>query len=109
MVNCKIINLCLQNISKIQYNIVNPMTSIVGKFYLSAAEVEYSESVILFGVPSVHLSKNRRIVIGNHEKVRSKSERNAIGINHEVILRTESESVVVSDNDFHPIVIMDAS
>lgn len=68
---------------------------VVGRIYLKAAGVRFGHGTRLFGLPTISLYPGSRIILGDCVTLRSSSRGNAIGVNHEVILRTHSEGAVL--------------
>ncbi|OGQ98730.1 MAG: hypothetical protein A2505_02035 [Deltaproteobacteria bacterium RIFOXYD12_FULL_55_16] len=71
------------------------MQHIVGKLYLKAAGVNFGQGVRLFGLPIISVYPKSQIVIGDRVLLRSSSRGNAIGVNHQVVLRTQSEGALI--------------
>lgn len=113
---------------------------IFGRIYLRAAGVCFGRGARLFGLPTISMSPRSQIILGDNVTLRSSSRGNAIGVNHEVILRTHAAgavlqlgsrvgmsggaisakkrvtigddvligaNVVIADNDFHALSIID--
>ncbi len=82
------------------YNIIyllvlEPLMHVVGRMYLKAAGVRIGQGVQLFGLPTVSMYRASHIIIGDNVTLRSISRGNAIGVNHEVILRTSGDGAVL--------------
>jgi acetyltransferase-like isoleucine patch superfamily enzyme len=79
----------------IERNIVEPVVCRLGRSYLAAAGVSFGKGLMLYGIPLACVHRNSRVVIGDQVSLRSRSKGNAIGVNHEVILRTQAEGAVI--------------
>ena len=75
--------------------IIEPVVQFVGHVYLSAAGVSFGKGLRLYGLPAAYLHKNSKVVLGDQVTLRSKSKGNAIGVNHEVILRTHGDGALI--------------
>lgn len=75
--------------------VLEPLMHRVGRIYLKAAGVRFGQGVRLFGLPTISLHPRSRIILGDSVTLRSSSRGNAIGVNHEVILRTQGEDAVL--------------
>lgn len=126
--------------NKLYLLLLEPLMHIVGRIYLRAAGVRFKRGVRLFGLPTISLYPTSQIILGEGVTLRSSSRGNAIGVNHEVVLRTHGEgallkignrvgmsggaicakkkviigndvmigaNVVIADNDFHSLGILD--
>lgn len=69
--------------------------SVIGRIYLKAAGVRYGCGAQLFGLPTISLYPGSQIILGDSVTLRSSSRGNAIGVNHEVILRTHAEGAIL--------------
>jgi acetyltransferase-like isoleucine patch superfamily enzyme len=70
-----------------------------GRTYLRAAGVNFEKGLRLYGLPLIAIHRNSKIVIGRNVTLRSRSNGNAIGVNHEVILRTMAENALIQIGD----------
>lgn len=75
--------------------IVTPLQHVIGKLYLKAAGVSFGQGVRLFGLPIISIYPKSQIIIGDNVSLRSSSRGNAIGVNHKVVLRTQSEGALI--------------
>lgn len=89
------LNLLFRLFNKIDLLIFHPIAQLVARIYLSAAGVRMGKTPKLYGIPMVSLYPGSRIVIGDNVTLRSKSKGNAIGVNHEVILRTQAQGAEI--------------
>ena len=80
-------------ISKIIHHVFNAeeiLTGAIGKFKLKQDGVSIGHGVKLFGIPIISLTRGSIIKLGDFCVLRSRSRNNAIGVNHRIILRTQS-------------------
>lgn len=71
----------------------------IGLYYLRAMGVICGRKVRLVGWPSVWKTKGSVIRVGHECVFRSRSRHNAIGINHRIILRTQSSEAQIIIGD----------
>lgn len=81
--------------NKLERLIVEPIIQFIGRVYLTAAGVKFGNRLRLYGLPSAYLHRNSKVVLGDQVTLRSRSKGNAIGVNHEVILRAQSEGAII--------------
>lgn len=74
---------------------IEPITRQMGVLYLTAAGVRFGKGLRLYGLPGAYLYRNSEIVLGDNVTLRSRSKGNAIGVNHEVILRTQEVGAII--------------
>lgn len=81
-------------------NYWQPVGHLFGRVYLYGKGVSFGKRLKTYGMPIVSLCKGSTIKIGNNAVLRSQSKGNAIGVNHEVIMRTSTESarIIIGDN-----------
>jgi len=85
----------LRFFNMIERTIVGPIVQCIGQAYLSASGVHFGSCLRLYGLPAAYLHQNSKIMLGDHVTLRSRSKGNAIGVNHHVILRTQSEDAFI--------------
>ncbi len=81
-------------------NIAWPLGCFLGKVYLNGVGVSYGKNIKIYGLPTISMCKGSSIEIGNNAVLRSQSKGNAIGVNHEVILRasTTKAKIIIGDD-----------
>lgn len=79
--------------------IIEPFGFFIGRAYLNGAGVLYGSGIKTYGLPMVSMCKGSSIKLGKNVVLRSKSKGNAIGVNHEVILRTLTAKADISIGD----------
>lgn len=89
------LHLILRIYNKFERLLIEPFVQYIGKIYLIATGVKFGKRLKLYGLPSAFPYRNSTIVLGNQVTLRSRSKGNAIGVNHEVILRTQSENAFI--------------
>jgi len=67
--------------------------------YLLGVGVKYGAGLKLYGFPIVTVTKGSEITIGSDVRFRSNSVGNAIGVNHQVIIRTQKAGAVIQIGD----------
>ncbi len=80
--------------------IVEPVGHIIGGLYFRGSGVSYGENMKVYGLPTISMCKGSIINIGDNARFRSQSSGNAIGVNHEVVLRTSTSKaqIIIGDN-----------
>jgi len=81
--------------NKLYSLILMPSQHFIGRLYLKAAGVRFGSNPRLYGLPMISVYRNSQINLGNDVTLRSTSRGNAIGVNHEVILRTQNEAAII--------------
>ena len=76
-----------------------PVGFFIGRLYLGGHGVIFGDGLRVYGLPTINVCKGSVIKIGNSSVIRSKSRGNAIGVNHEVILRTMSKDAQINIGD----------
>ncbi len=89
------LHLILRAYNKLERSFFEPIIQYFGKIYLTATGVTFGKKLRLYGLPSAFLHRKSSIVLGDNVTLRSRSKGNAIGVNHEVILRTQSETAFI--------------
>lgn len=89
------LRLALRIYNKLERLVGDPIVQYIGRVYLTAAGVRFGNGLRLYGLPSAYLHWNSRVTLGDQVTFRSRSKGNAIGVNHEVILRTQSEGAII--------------
>lgn len=79
--------------------VFEPIGHVVGRIYLSGNGVLYEKNIKLYGMPTVSVSNGSVIKIGSNTVLRSLSRGNAIGVNHEIILRTSTTTAKIIIGD----------
>lgn len=78
-----------------------PVGYTLGIIYLYGKGVSFGARLKTYGVPTVSLCKGSIIKLGSDAVLRSESRGNAIGVNHEVIMRTSTKSAkIIIGNNF---------
>jgi acetyltransferase-like isoleucine patch superfamily enzyme len=85
--------------NKIERGVFEPLWHCIGRMYLRAAGVKYGRMMKLYGLPIVSMHRNSTISMGDNITLRSRSKGNAIGVNHQVILRTQGEGAMIRIGD----------
>lgn len=67
----------------------------VGRLYLKAAGVSFGYGAKILGLPTISLYKESQIILGENVTFISSSRGNSIGVNHEVILRTQAKGAKI--------------
>lgn len=91
----KFLSVILKAIRRIDDLVLIPLVQIIARLYLRASGVITFGDIICFGLPSVYRYPGSTIIIGKGARLRSRSRGNAIGVNHAVILRTQSANAVL--------------
>lgn len=81
--------------NKFYFLVFVPLSYMIGKLYLKAAGVNFGPGAKIFGLPTVSLCKGSQIVLGENVTFISSSRANSIGINHEVVLRTQAKGAKI--------------
>lgn len=68
-----------------------PVGHVAGRYYLEACGAVCGSGIKTYGFPITGFSRGSVVKIGNDVVLRSKSYGNAIGVNHEVVLRTMTQ------------------
>lgn len=72
---------------------------VLGRWILTIAGVTYGQNLRLHGLPILSMKPNSRIMIGSNCRLRSRSQGNAIGVNHPVVLRTMGDGAILRIGD----------
>lgn len=75
--------------------VLEPLRYWVGKLYLKAAGVSFEKGAKILGLPIISLHKGSQIILGENVTFISSSRGNSIGVNHEVILRTQAKGAKI--------------
>jgi acetyltransferase-like isoleucine patch superfamily enzyme len=89
------LHIVLRIYNKLERSIIEPIIQYIGRIYLTAAGVKFGNRLRLYGLPTAYVHRNSRVILGDQVTLRSRSKGNAIGVNHEVILRTQSEEAII--------------
>jgi len=79
---------------------IEPLGYVIGRFYLYGSGISFGKKVRIYGLPTISIFKDSVFIIGDNAVLRSKSRGNAIGVNHEIILRTYAPTarIIIGDN-----------
>lgn len=89
------IKIIIKIYSKIYNYIIRDICTLIATIYLKSSGVELAKNVIFFGLPFVSVYIGSKISIGDNVVLRSNYKGNAIGINHKIILRTQSSAAII--------------
>lgn len=93
------IKIIIKIYSKIYNYIIRDLCTLIVNIYFKSLGVTVGENSIFYGIPFVKIYKGSKIIIGNNVVLRSNYKGNAIGINHKVILLTQSANSVIKIGD----------
>ena len=86
-------------IFKLNRVFTQPLHEAFCRLYLESWGVQYGPGLRLYGKPLVSMEPGSKIFLGSRCRLRSNSSGNAIGINHEVVIRTITRCALITIGD----------
>jgi len=90
-----IVNIIIKIYGKVYRYFVKNVCTYFAKIYCKSKGIQLGENVIFYGLLFANVYQGSRIKFGDNTVFRSDYKGNAIGINHRIILRTQSSSAVI--------------